>query len=72
MKELDFTANLLPEWKDIRHSENPFTGTSKGGIPRFMLIACLAKIEILNGIEVRILEGKESEIREFKLTKILL
>ncbi|RZC79695.1 hypothetical protein C5167_042272 [Papaver somniferum] len=72
MKELDFTANLLSEWKDIRHSENPFTGTSKGGIPRFMLIARLAKIEILNGIDVRILEGKEYEIRELKLMKVLL
>ncbi|RZC82811.1 hypothetical protein C5167_045595 [Papaver somniferum] len=72
MKELDFTANLLSEWKDIKHPENPFTGTSKGGIPIFMLIACLAKIEILNGIEVRILEGKESEIRELKLTKVLI
>ncbi|KAI3990866.1 hypothetical protein MKX01_026050 [Papaver californicum] len=46
--------------------------TAKGGIPRFMLIARLAKVEILNGSEVRIRERKESEIRyiRFVMTKM--
>jgi hypothetical protein len=38
--------------KDIRLSGNPITDATKGGVPRFVLIARLAKIQILNGSEV--------------------
>lgn len=38
--------------KDIRLSGNPITDTTRGGVPRFVLIARLAKIQILNGSEV--------------------
>lgn len=38
--------------KDIRLSENPIVDPSKGGLPRFVLIARLAKIKMLNGSEV--------------------
>ncbi|KAI3878920.1 hypothetical protein MKX03_037317 [Papaver bracteatum] len=66
------SLNYFPSLTDIRFSENPITDTGKGGIPRFMLIARLAKVEILNGSEVRIRERKESEIRyiRFVMTKM--
>jgi len=38
--------------KDIRLSENPITDSRGGGVPRFVLIARLAKVQILNGSEV--------------------
>jgi len=38
--------------KDIRLSGNPITDAAKGGVPRFGLIARLAKVQILNGSEV--------------------
>lgn len=38
--------------KDIRLSENPVADPGRGGIPRFVLIARLSKVEILNGSEV--------------------
>ena len=38
--------------KDIRLSDNPITDSGRGGVPRFVLIARLAKIQILNGSEV--------------------
>ncbi|KAI3972696.1 hypothetical protein MKX01_019354 [Papaver californicum] len=66
------SLNYFPNLTDIRLSENPITNTAKGGIPRFMLIARLAKVETLNGSEVRIRERKESEIRyiRFVMTKM--
>ncbi|KAF9603547.1 hypothetical protein IFM89_037028 [Coptis chinensis] len=67
---LNFYHNL----KDIRLSENPIVDPAKGGIPRFVLIARLAKVEILNGSEVRPRERKESEIRyvRFVMSKLQL
>lgn len=38
--------------KDIRLSGNPITDATRGGVPRFGLIARLAKVQILNGSEV--------------------
>lgn len=38
--------------KDVRLSENPITDSRRGGVPRFVLIARLANIQILNGSEV--------------------
>jgi hypothetical protein len=38
--------------QDIRLSENPIADPGRGGIPRFVLVARLAKVEILNGSEV--------------------
>ncbi|OVA14550.1 CAP Gly-rich domain [Macleaya cordata] len=48
------SLNYFPNLTDIRLSENPIADTGKGGIPRFMLIARLEKVEILNGSEVDI------------------
>lgn len=42
------------ESKDIRLSDNPITDPGRGGIPRFVLIARLEKVEILNGSEVNL------------------
>ncbi|RRT82370.1 hypothetical protein BHE74_00024092 [Ensete ventricosum] len=57
------SLNLFPRLMDIRLSENPIVDPSKGGLPRFVLIARLAKIKMLNGSEVSQRERKESEIR---------
>ncbi|KAF4368022.1 hypothetical protein F8388_002633 [Cannabis sativa] len=57
------TLNLFPKLVDIRLSDNPVADPGRGGIPRFVLIARLAKVEVLNGSEVRPRERKESEIR---------
>ncbi|KAK4391323.1 Tubulin-folding cofactor E [Sesamum angolense] len=55
---------------DIRLSDNPVADLAKGGVPRFVFIARLAKVEILNGSEVGPRERKESEIRFDELKKI--
>ncbi|MCE3214858.1 hypothetical protein HAX54_053539, partial [Datura stramonium] len=52
---------------DIRLSENPIADPGKGGVPRFVLIARLAKVEILNGSQVSPRERKDSEIRYVRL-----
>lgn len=57
------SLNCYPSLMDVRLSENPITDTGRGGIPRFILIARLAKIEILNGSEITRRERKDSEIR---------
>ncbi|KAK7331245.1 hypothetical protein VNO77_25465 [Canavalia gladiata] len=57
------SLNLFPNLVDIRLSENPITDSRGGGVPRFVLIARLAKIQILNGSEVTPRERKDSEIR---------
>ncbi|PIA44248.1 hypothetical protein AQUCO_01700091v1 [Aquilegia coerulea] len=57
------SLNSFPSLMDIRLSENPIVDPAKGGISRFILIARLAKVEILNGSEVSPRERKESEIR---------
>ncbi|KAG4946099.1 hypothetical protein JHK87_042106 [Glycine soja] len=46
-----------------RLSDNPITDSGRGGVPRFVLIARLAKVQILNGSEVTPRERKDSEIR---------
>ncbi|KAJ6801856.1 tubulin-folding cofactor E [Iris pallida] len=61
------SLNLFPSLMDIRLSENPITDSAKGGVPRFVLIARLAKVKILNGSEVSPRERKESEIRYVRL-----
>lgn len=38
--------------KDVRLSDNPIADPAKGGAPRFVLVARLGKVEILNGSEV--------------------
>lgn len=40
-------------FQELRLSENPATDPGKGGAPRFVLIARLAKVKILNGSEVK-------------------
>ncbi|KAL5993275.1 hypothetical protein ACLOJK_014199 [Asimina triloba] len=65
--------NCSVAWKedepsaDVRLSENPIADPGQGGIPRFVLIARLAKVEILNGSEISLRERKESEIRYVRL-----
>lgn len=61
------TLNLFPNLLDIRLSENPIAVPRKGGAPRFVLIARLAKVEILNGSQVSPRERKDSEIRYVRL-----
>ncbi|XP_061366915.1 tubulin-folding cofactor E isoform X2 [Gastrolobium bilobum] len=61
------SLNLFPNLVDIRLSENPITDSRRGGVPRFVLIARLAKVQILNGSEVTRRERKDSEIRYVRL-----
>ncbi|KAL4590935.1 hypothetical protein LXL04_003882 [Taraxacum kok-saghyz] len=59
--------NSYPGLVDIRCSDNPATDPIKGGISRFVLIARLAKVTILNGSEITPRERKDSEIRYVRL-----
>lgn len=61
------SLNLFPNLVDTRLSENPITDSRGGGVPRFVLIARLAKIQIFNGSEVTPRERKDSEIRYVRL-----
>ncbi|EEF36877.1 tubulin-folding cofactor E [Ricinus communis] len=61
------SLNSFPRLVDVRLSENPIADTGRGGIPRFVLIARLSKVEILNGSEVTPRERKDSEIRYVRL-----
>ncbi|XP_021758179.1 tubulin-folding cofactor E-like [Chenopodium quinoa] len=61
------SINSFPSLTDVRLSENPIADPGRGGIPRFALIARLAKVEVLNGSEVSYRERKESEIRYVRL-----
>ncbi|KAK0574922.1 hypothetical protein LWI29_030971 [Acer saccharum] len=61
------SLNLFPDLRDIRLSDNPIADPGRGGIPRFVIIARLAKIEILNGSEISRRERKESEIRYVRI-----
>lgn len=61
------TLNSFPNLSELRLSENPTTDPGKGGAPRFVLIARLAKVKILNGSEISARERKESEIRYVRL-----
>ncbi|KAJ7982715.1 Tubulin-folding cofactor E [Quillaja saponaria] len=57
------SINSFPNLVDIRLSENPIADPGRGGIPRFVLVARLGKIQMLNGSEVSPRERKDSEIR---------
>lgn len=59
--------NSYPGLVDIRCSENPATDPRRGGIARYVLIARLAKVEVLNGSEITFRERKDSEIRYIRL-----
>ncbi|XP_024961088.1 tubulin-folding cofactor E [Cynara cardunculus var. scolymus] len=59
--------NSYPGLVDIRCSENPATDPRRGGIARYVLIARLAKVEVLNGSEITPRERKDSEIRYVRL-----
>ncbi|KAL6983197.1 hypothetical protein U1Q18_016589 [Sarracenia purpurea var. burkii] len=63
------SLNSFPSLKDIRLSENPIADSGKGCIPRFVFIARLAKVEILNGSEVSPRERKDCEIRCVSLSE---
>ncbi|CAI0556490.1 unnamed protein product [Linum tenue] len=61
------SLNLFPNQMDIRISENLITEPARGGIPRFVLLARLSKVEMLNGSEVGVRDRKECEIRYVRL-----
>ncbi|OEL16397.1 Tubulin-folding cofactor E [Dichanthelium oligosanthes] len=61
------SLNLFPSLRDVRLSDNPIADPAKGGAPRFVLVARLGKVKILNGSEVSPRERKESEIRYVRL-----
>ncbi|KAG2623985.1 hypothetical protein PVAP13_3KG094800 [Panicum virgatum] len=61
------SLNLFPSLRDVRLSDNPIADPAKGGAPRFVLVARLGKVKILNGSEVSPRERRESEIRYVRL-----
>ncbi|XP_051123575.1 tubulin-folding cofactor E isoform X2 [Andrographis paniculata] len=61
------SLNSFPNLMDVRLSDNPVADLGKGGVPRFVFIARLAKVKILNGSEVSPRERKDSEIRYIRL-----
>ncbi|XP_057502974.1 tubulin-folding cofactor E isoform X1 [Actinidia eriantha] len=61
------SLNSFPSLVDTRLSENPIADPGKGGMPRFVLIARLAKVQMLNGSEVSPRERKDCEIRYVRL-----
>ncbi|CAA0837683.1 Tubulin-folding cofactor E [Striga hermonthica] len=61
------SLNSFPNLTETRLSENPVTDLGKGGVPRFVFIARLANIMILNGSEISPRERKDSEIRYVRL-----
>ncbi|XP_025807024.1 tubulin-folding cofactor E [Panicum hallii] len=61
------SLNLFPSLRDVRLSDNPIANPAKGGAPRFVLVARLGKVKILNGSEVSPRERRESEIRYVRL-----
>jgi hypothetical protein len=61
------SLNLFPSSRDIRLSDNPIVDPVKGGAPRFVLVARLGKVKVLNGSEVSPRERKEAEIRYVRL-----
>jgi hypothetical protein len=46
------SLNLFPSLMDVRISDNPIADPAKGGAPRFVLVARLGNVKILNGSEV--------------------
>ena len=58
------SLNSFPQLMDsLRLSDKPVADPARGGLPRFVLMARLAKVEMLNGSEISTRERKESEIR---------
>ncbi|CAA7396528.1 unnamed protein product [Spirodela intermedia] len=66
------SLNLFPNLMDIRLSGNPVADPARGGLPRFILIARLSKVQMLNGSEVTSRERRESEIRYVRLVMVKL
>ncbi|KAG6390227.1 hypothetical protein SASPL_147959 [Salvia splendens] len=65
MVSITFLDNI--SLKDIRFSGNPVADVGKGGVARFVIIARIAKMGLLNGSEVGPQERKDSEIRYVRL-----
>ncbi|XP_022152477.1 tubulin-folding cofactor E [Momordica charantia] len=59
--------NSFPQLIDIRLSENLIADPGRGGIPRYVLIARLSKVQIINGSEVTPRERRDSEIRYVRM-----
>lgn len=66
LASIDF-LNSFPQLIDIRLSENPIADPMRGGIPRYVLIARLSKVQIINGSEVTPRERRDSEIRYVRM-----
>uniref|UniRef100_A0A0E0KXI6 CAP-Gly domain-containing protein n=1 Tax=Oryza punctata TaxID=4537 RepID=A0A0E0KXI6_ORYPU len=67
LNELHLMTNRIKIMMDVRLSDNPVADPAKGGVPRFVLIARLGKIKILNGSEISPRERREAEIRYVRL-----
>ncbi|XP_062180143.1 tubulin-folding cofactor E-like [Phragmites australis] len=61
------SLNLFPSLRDVRLSDNPVADPAKGGAPRFVLVARLREVKILNGSEISPRERREAEIRYVRL-----
>nr|GMD26169.1 tubulin-folding cofactor E [Ipomoea batatas] len=61
------SLNYFPNLLEVRLSENPVTDPVKSGLSRFVLVARLAGVKIINGSEISPRERKESEIRYVRL-----
>ncbi|KAK1263913.1 hypothetical protein QJS04_geneDACA016267 [Acorus gramineus] len=60
LRLLNLEDNCIHAWdEDIWLSENPVVTPEKGGIPRFVQVACLSKAQILNGSEMQSENAKE-------------
>ncbi|CAD6333663.1 unnamed protein product [Miscanthus lutarioriparius] len=58
---------LFPSLRDVRLSDNPIADPAKSGAPRFVLVARVGKVGILNGSEISPRERRESEILYVRL-----
>ncbi|XP_062230482.1 tubulin-folding cofactor E-like isoform X2 [Phragmites australis] len=61
------SLNLFPSLRDVRLSDNPIADPTMGGAPRFILVARLGKVKVLNGSEVSPRERREAQIRYVRL-----
>ncbi|CAN6475515.1 unnamed protein product [Victoria cruziana] len=61
------SLNHFPNLRDVRLSDNPIADPAKGGFQRFILVARLANVTVLNGSEVNWKERKDAEIRYVRL-----
>eukprot|EP00252_Welwitschia_mirabilis_P021145 TRINITY_DN5335_c0_g1_i1.p1 TRINITY_DN5335_c0_g1~~TRINITY_DN5335_c0_g1_i1.p1 ORF type:complete len:538 (-),score=96.47 TRINITY_DN5335_c0_g1_i1:397-2010(-) len=61
------SLNSFPSLTDVRLSDNPISNPTMGGASRYILVARLGKILMLNGSQVTQKERKDSEIRYVRM-----